>query len=299
MAIQNVVLVGAGGTVGPFILTALDKAGFNVTILSRQSSSSNFGDHKVIKVGDDYPHDELVAAFKGQHAVISTISVTGSGKLNTSVQESLIDAAIEAGVQRFIPSEFGGDTRNAAGVELSPIYRGKLNVVEYLQSKKGKIEYTIVPTGPFLEFGIQIGFLGNDLKQDKFTITEGGDNKFTATTLPQVGEGVAAILKHDKETANQYVPLESFLITQNELHAALETGGRKLKIEHQSGKALIENSQAGVSSGSIWALYGLIQATVFIPGYGSEFADTKKWREVLGLSKLGLQTEVKRVLAEL
>lgn len=151
MAIKNVVLVGAGGTIGPYILASLAKAGFNVTILSRQSSTSTFGDHKVAKVADGYPRDELVAAFKGQDAIVSTISVTGSGRLDTATQKLLIDAAIEAGVQRFIPSEFGGDNRNAAATALSPIYRAKLDIVEYLQAKKGQIEYTIVPTGPFFE----------------------------------------------------------------------------------------------------------------------------------------------------
>lgn len=118
--------------------------------------------------------------------------------------------------------------------------------------------------------------------------------------MPQVGEGVAAILKHEKETANQYVPLESFLITQNQLNSALEREDKKLEIEHQTGKALIEGSQAGVKAGSVPALYGLILATVLVPGYGADLsADADKWRQVLGLKKLDLQTELKQVLAEI
>jgi hypothetical protein len=47
----------------------------------------------------------LTSPFRGQDAVVSTV-----GTFGISAQCSAIDAAIAAGVQRFVPSEFGGDT---------------------------------------------------------------------------------------------------------------------------------------------------------------------------------------------
>lgn len=151
MTIQNVVLVGAGGNIGQFILDGLTKAGFNLTILSRKSSKSEFPGHKVVTVGDDYPHAELVAAFKGQDAVVSTMTITPNGKIDASGQFSIIDAAIEAGVRRYVPSEYGADHRNERAVELSDLIAEKHKVVEYLKAKGDKIEFTSVFTGPFAD----------------------------------------------------------------------------------------------------------------------------------------------------
>jgi uncharacterized protein YbjT (DUF2867 family) len=91
----------------------------------------------------------LIAALKGADAVVSAISSSA-----VPVQMKLIDASIEAGVKRFIPSEFGGDTFNEKSSQL-PVYRGKLAVTEYLKQKasEDKIEYTAIMTGPFLDFG--------------------------------------------------------------------------------------------------------------------------------------------------
>ena len=154
MTIKKVVLIGAGGNIGPYALRGLDQAGFDVTILSRQSSTSTFQDHKVVKVSDSYPHAELVATFKGQDAIVSTFTVTGAGKLMAGTgegQEKFFGAAIEAGISRFIPSEYGGDNRNAAAFEISPLYADKLKILKYLQARQDKISWTAVFTGPFFD----------------------------------------------------------------------------------------------------------------------------------------------------
>ena len=59
----------------------------------------------------------------------------------------MVDAAIEAGVKRFVPSEFGSDTRNemAMGIWLQ-FFNGKEEAVEYLRNRKKEISWT----GPFL-----------------------------------------------------------------------------------------------------------------------------------------------------
>lgn len=74
---------------------------FEITVLTRESSSHDFPSGvKVAKV--DYRNVEsLTAALKGQDALVSAVaSVAASG------QRVLIDAAVEAGVKRIIPSEY-------------------------------------------------------------------------------------------------------------------------------------------------------------------------------------------------
>jgi len=298
MAIKNVALIGAGGNVGPHVLNALDKSGFDVTIISHKSSKSTFDGRKVIQVSDNWPEEELVAAFKGIDAVVSNVPAAHGPTINGG-QERLIDAAIKAGVKRFIPSEFGGDNRNKAGLELCPVYQDKLPVIKYLQERQDKISWTAVITGPFFDFGLRVGFLGPDMQTKEATITEGGSTKFTTTTLPQTGLAVAAVLAHDTETANKYVAIESFSTTQNELVAAMEKEGLTVKKTYQTGQELIDKSRAGVAAGNQFAVYGLLQATIFIPGYGGDFsAEADSWRTVLGLEKLDLKTEMKKLLAE-
>lgn len=148
--IKNVIIIGAGGHLGPSILSAFDADPyFTVSILARRSSKSAFPTHvKVHRVGDDYPEAELLEAFKGQDAVISTVTAT-----STVQQKAIIDTAITAGVKRFVPSEFGNDTRNAkAGTILPQFFKGKLETVQYLKEKeKEGLTWTSFVTGPFFD----------------------------------------------------------------------------------------------------------------------------------------------------
>ncbi len=148
--IKNVIIIGAGGHLGPAILSAFDAdPHFTVSVLTRNSSKSTFPSHiKVHRISDEYPEAELLQAFKGQDAVISTIQ-TASVKL----QETIIDAAIKAGVKRFVPSEFGSDTLNEKAVAIIPQYfAGKVNAVKYLEEKeKEGLTWTAFITGTFFD----------------------------------------------------------------------------------------------------------------------------------------------------
>lgn len=146
----KVIVVGAGGNLGHHIVSALDDDHrFTVTILARASSKSKFPSHITVhRVDDYYPELEVVEAFKGQDVVISTVT-TGA----IQRQKTLIDAALKAGVGRFIPSEFGHDTRNGNASKMLPqMYQQKREVVEYLRAKQNDgLEWTAFVTGPFLE----------------------------------------------------------------------------------------------------------------------------------------------------
>lgn len=95
-----------------------------------------------------YPEDELLAAFSGQDAVVLTISPEDIGQI-----KSLIDAAIKAGVKRFIPSEFGSDTSDSAVVDKVPIFGGKQEIAKYLQSKEPSgLTWTAIINGAFFDW---------------------------------------------------------------------------------------------------------------------------------------------------
>jgi saccharopine dehydrogenase-like NADP-dependent oxidoreductase len=145
-SIKNVMIIGAGGRLGPSILAAFDNdPNFTVCILSRNSSTQKFPAHITVhRMSDDYPEAELLKAFKGQDAIVSTIATTSADRQH---------AAIKAGVKRFVPSEFGSDTRNDKAMAILPQYfRGKADTVEYLKSKEGTgLTWTAFVTGCFFE----------------------------------------------------------------------------------------------------------------------------------------------------
>ena len=122
----------ASGNLGrPTVNALLAKKQFKVSALTRVSSSATFpGEVTVIKT--DYTHASLVSAFKGQDAIVCTIATS-----NLTDQKRVIDAAVEAGVKRFIPSEFGWDTSGAIALEIAPCTSMKIDTVAYLKGKEG------------------------------------------------------------------------------------------------------------------------------------------------------------------
>ena len=74
---------------------------FEITVLTRESSTHQFPNGvKVVKV--DYRNVEaLTTALNGQDALVSAVATNA-----VPSQRQLIEAAVEAGVKRIIPSEY-------------------------------------------------------------------------------------------------------------------------------------------------------------------------------------------------
>ena len=129
-----------------------------MTILSRQGSSSTFPENVKVVHADYDSFESLKSALKGQDAIVSNVA---SHALDT--QTKIIDAAIAAGVKRFIPSEFGSNTTDPRAVEAVPFFKGKTDIQDYLKSKGDEISYTAIVTGPFF------GELACRFSKDVFT----------------------------------------------------------------------------------------------------------------------------------
>ena len=63
--------------------------------------------------------------------MISAVGATGFNE-----QKALVDAAIHAGVKRFIPSEFSANSQNEAVLQLLPLFGQKNDLIKYLKSKE-------------------------------------------------------------------------------------------------------------------------------------------------------------------
>ena len=152
--IKKVIIIGAGGRLGSVILSSFQAdARFQISVLSRTSSASSFpSDIEVRKVADDYPEAQVVAAFQGQDAVISAMSLANVGQ-----QRVLVDAAVKAGVKRFVPSDFGGDTFNEKAASILPNYFApKLAIMDHLKEKeKDGLTWTAFATGAVFEMCVR------------------------------------------------------------------------------------------------------------------------------------------------
>jgi uncharacterized protein YbjT (DUF2867 family) len=139
-----------GSNIGHHITRALlSDPTFTVSVLVRSSSSSTYPSGcKIVKISDVPDKNELVTAFRGQNAIVCATNFT-----HKATEKDAIDAAIEAGVKRFIPSEYGLNNTNPVARALSPVFDIKGHQIEYLKSKESTgLTWTAVATGLWLDW---------------------------------------------------------------------------------------------------------------------------------------------------
>ncbi|KAI1364927.1 hypothetical protein F5Y08DRAFT_195927 [Xylaria arbuscula] len=292
--INNVALVGATGNLGPSILKQLLNAGFQVTVLTREGSTHEFPPSVVVKHVNYDSLDSLTAAFQGQDAVISTLGFGGF-----SAQQRLVEAALKAHVKRFVPSEFGSDTKNSKTAGLA-VFADKVALQKFLENEaaKGNISYTYIYNGPFLDWGIKVGLIINP-KEKAVTLYDGGERLFSTTTLDTIGKAVAAALKKPEETRNRGLFIQDAALTLKQLKAIAEkvTGvawqGKEVSVENEVLAPALAELQKENPDPSKTAV-PLIITSIWGEGYGSPFP--KLDNELLGLREL-TEAEIEGVVA--
>lgn len=297
--LKNIIVIGASGNLGPSILSALDSnprfAG-DIEVLSRSSSKTTFPPHiKIHRVSDSYPFDELVAAFKDQDAIVNMAPIT-----EVATHKTIIDAAIEAGVKRIILSEFGTNVPELQTTEpLAPIYKGKVEIRKFLESKEGQgLTWTGLVVGAFLDWGLEDGFLGFDLKSKTATISDSGTTPTNFTLLATTGLATVAILDKPAETANRYVFINSFRTTQNEILSALQTvTHQKWNVKHTTCEEESKIGNEKLEKGD-WSGIGQVIMGASYSGGKYDFAEGRELdNELLGLPmNEDLETTVERIV---
>lgn len=283
-AIRKVALAGATGNLGPAILEQLIAADFQVTILTRQGSTHSLPSSASVSHVDYDSVSSIVQALQGQDAVVSTLGDAAQGR-----QLNLVEAAAQAGVKRFIPSEFGSNTVNSKAAAL-PCYGNKVAVQKALEEKArqpGGMTYTLIMNGPFLDWGIMVGFVLNP-KNREATLYNGGRNVFSTTTLPTIGKAVAGVLHHPAETKNRPVYVQDTATTLE----ALTTLGERVTGQSWTKKQV--NIDDVLAEG--WAelkkpnpdphLFAIkfITAAIWGEGTGSHFTELDN--DLLGIKEL-------------
>lgn len=121
-----------------------------MSVLSRGHRQDDVPKGVTVKNVDYDDLDSLKAALTGEDAVVSAIATSAVGPQ----QQKLADAAYAAGVKRFIPSEFGINSRKLQGLPIGKILAGKTKLVDDLQKKaeeNNKFSWTGVSNGLFFD----------------------------------------------------------------------------------------------------------------------------------------------------
>ncbi|KAI2602056.1 putative oxidoreductase CipA-like protein [Hypoxylon sp. NC1633] len=278
--ISKVAIAGATGNLGPAVLNRLVEDGFKVTALTRKGTSHSFPSSVAVVEIDYESPESLVKALKGQDALVSVIGYDGMLQ-----QLPLIEAAVEAGVKRVIPSEFGWDAENEKTLELRP-FQSKKTVSEAVKklAASGSLTYSFISNGPFLDLGLHMPFIV-DLKGRSAILYNGGDRPFSTTLIPDVAKAVSGVLKHPEETKNRNVFVHSALLTQNKVLELSKKlfGSEGWQTTTTETDALLKKANADLEEGKV-DRFGFIASIVWGEGYGSIFE--KVDNELLGIKEL-------------
>ena len=213
----------------------------------------------------------------------------------------LVEAAAKSHVKRFIPAEFGSNLLNEKCAAL-PVFKGKVAVQAALKKEAAStgMTYTLISTGPFLDWGIQIGFIMN-LKKKEITLFDGGDRVFSATTLPTIGKAVVGVLKYLEQTKNRAVYVHDTATSLKKL----ATMGKKavgsdewqepvVSVDEVLDQAWAQLKKEKPNPGDF--VYNFIRASILGEGYGSHFEKTDN--ELLGISEMS-DAEVQSLVDQL
>jgi hypothetical protein len=303
-AIQNVAIIGGNGTLGKPVLEALQKSEFNVWVINRQTSKSVYPRTQILTVPDDLDVDAIAKEFQEKQIDALVIAIAGS---QVEQQRKLIDAAFKSGVKRVMPADFGScDSADDKTNEILPLMKGKKGIRDYLvelekkerDGNRGKLTWTSLVNAHFFDWGLGNGLLKFDVRGRKAYLLDGGNIKFSASTLPFIGSAVVKVLEKPQETENKLLYIHSLHVTQEEVLAALEkvTGDKFERVEENSEEEL-KKCRPKMLDGD----HDAREEVVAI--WGVVAADWKKREafanELLGLKEEDLDEVVQRVVKDL
>ncbi|CAK1366878.1 unnamed protein product [Cercospora beticola] len=233
------VLVLGENRLSASILSGLSQASsthYELHLAVHQKSSSSPNSRTSVHT-TDFSTESLKAIFNELKPDV-VFSTSHGGSFDT--QRTIIDAAITAGVSRFVPAEFGQDSQNTALHDRLPPLKGRWKCIQYLKelSYKGTIEWVAPATGIQLDAAIMSGNIGFDLKWQSVTVHGTGEEEFAASSTQWNGKVAAAILKNWSSVKNQYLYVPGMITS---VHTCLEALQNVTRQEWERGNNEVED----------------------------------------------------------
>jgi len=145
---KNVLVAGANGTTGRIIINLLKKSEYYqpIAMVRKQEQKDRFEKQGVLAVLADLEED-LSHAVKNADKVIFAAGSKGKNSIGVDQEgaKSLIDAAKDAGLKKFVMLSSMGADDPAASDELEDYLRAKQNADEHLRASG--LNYSIVRPG--------------------------------------------------------------------------------------------------------------------------------------------------------
>lgn len=206
---KSVIVVGATGNLGLKAVSAFVAKKWDTRVLVRADSNKDKVEElkktgATLVEGDVSNVESLKKAFTGVDVVVSTISGGGF-----AVQGNVLTAAKEAGVKRFVPSEFGVDITKSKDITL---FGPKIALRD--ATEKSGIEYTYIVTGFFLD-GTFEAWTGFDWRNGKITVLGDGNAKISLSKTDEFTALLPDILQNPK-SKNTTVNVVGDTVTLNQ-----------------------------------------------------------------------------------
>lgn len=169
---QTILVAGGTGNLGQLIVKALIQRGAKVRVITRKETDPKKTEKLTVLGAEivtvDLNAEKLKRACEGVSCVVSALS--GLHETIVDAQIQLLDAAIAAGVPRFIPSDFAADfTRLPEGDNRNFDFRKEFH--EYLDKSpiaatsimNGAFSYVLSYNTPLFDLkNNRVGYWGND-----------------------------------------------------------------------------------------------------------------------------------------
>ncbi|KAK4496654.1 hypothetical protein PRZ48_012636 [Zasmidium cellare] len=288
MKIQHVVVSGPNGSLGPAVITNLLKAGFEVTVLTRNPSKTKEA-YPGVKVAEaDYSNvEKLTATLKSAGKVDAVVCLLNREVHVLPAQIALIDATIAAGIPHYIPSSFGADMRKPRNRHLPPLEpKGDMEDYVVKKANEGALTFTIINQGVLLDWCLDRNILLN-FDGQPIRLFDGGKGQISATTLDDTGKAVAGALLNRDKVINKYCFVHSKSTSQLEMIRLLRELKPDEKIETMNidTDEMLKVSEENLRKGDLspLAMRGYIMKVSFGDNgeEGNHFAETDN--EVLGV----------------
>lgn len=161
--------------------------------------------------------DDLAAMFKPFSQVICCTGFVGGA----GTQQRITDAALRAGVDHYVPWQFGVDYDVVGRGSGQEVWDEQLDVRDLLRAQD-RVRWTIVSTGIFTNFVFLPGFGVVDLERMRVTALGDWDHRLTATTPEDIGRLTALVAADRHSFADQVVHVAGDTFTYRELADTVE-----------------------------------------------------------------------------
>jgi hypothetical protein len=269
----------------------------SITVLTRSAKSNAVavGPNVHVKTIDYSSRDSLVDAFAGVDAVVSAIATQ-----SVDTQKDIVDAAVDAGVKFFIPSEFGLANTHPLLQRDFPNFGDKTVIQQHLESYRlqGKIDYALVFVGLFLDWGMD-GFI-IDVKGKKVGLWDGGQRPISMTTMASIGKAVVGVLE-GKVPGKREVRVKDINISQKRLYElAVEIVGKdgwEVKTVDTARAMEVASKKLKEGTASLEDIYSFVYRASSAEEYGQPWAPEEDDSESVGLP-VWTENDVKDLIRE-